>query len=322
MSDADADVPEGKVAKTVASDMPARKPKNAMHSFFTAKPIQFGQNGSSSKPKARGKKTGKSEKAAGSATSTLSALGTSQSASVARSLRAQVQTGEFRPSAAKTQNFRQKILDLDRDATFEPMSKEVLCSTCKEWKKMKEPYNISRFEEHLERGCEPPPPPPPADAKVRTLDQFKLMPPPVKPKKVVPLKVSRPCPGLTAAYDEKVGKYLSRASSTGGGARSLEYYSKQFFKKKYNNLSDAEQQQVVAAQVHDRTWRNDVSPGIVASFATGENPCIKTVHVDADATVTPPCSSCQLVFTSKPYKNALNKPTPDSSNLRYVPLKH
>ncbi|KAJ6530897.1 hypothetical protein B0H10DRAFT_1973510 [Mycena sp. CBHHK59/15] len=49
----------------------------------------------------------------------------------------------------------------------------------------------------------------------------ELVPPATKPKPKkapLPAKVSLPCPGLTAAYNEQVGHYLNRTGSTGAGS--------------------------------------------------------------------------------------------------------
>ncbi|KAJ7127909.1 hypothetical protein C8R44DRAFT_873680 [Mycena epipterygia] len=140
----------------------------------------------------------------------------------------------------------------------------------------------------------------------------------------VPRKKARTAePGLTAAYDEKVGNYLDRTGSNGGGAHAVGYYSDKLFKKEFANLSEQQKQVVYAAQQHDHTWRNDVTPGILASFATGTIACLKTVYIAAPGIASPsPCSSCLLLFTSKSYQNTIKKPAPDAKNLRYVPVRN
>jgi hypothetical protein len=152
------------------------------------------------------------------------------------------------------------------------------------------------------------------------------MPPvqPAKPKKsVVPARVSRPCPGLTAAYNALVGDYLNRTGSDGGGARAVTHYSEKLFKKEFKDLSERQKEIVYSAQQHDHTWRNDVTPGIMASYATGTIACKKSVDVDAKLEASPPpCESCLLLFTSRPYQNAIKKPTPDPKNMRFVPYKN
>ncbi|KAJ6611424.1 hypothetical protein B0H10DRAFT_1809518 [Mycena sp. CBHHK59/15] len=105
--------------------------------------------------------------------------------------------------------------------------------------------------------------------------------------------------------------------STGGGARAVGHYSEQLFQKAYNDLNNDQKEHIITAQLHDRTWRNDASPSIMASFATN---CLKTVEVNAESTeILAPCKSCLLVHTSRSFQNAIHKPTPDPKNLCFVP---
>ncbi|KAJ6471521.1 hypothetical protein C8R45DRAFT_1165330 [Mycena sanguinolenta] len=246
-------------------------------------------------------------------TASASNIGISASASTARKLREQVKNGTFRATAGKTANFQEECRKWDSDAAFEPTCSQVQCSTCKSWLKMKEPYNTYRFQQHAKQPCNPPPPPP----KVNTLTKFLIPSTRPKPKPERLQKILKPCPGITAEYDAKIGLYLDRAASTGGGARALSYYSEQLFNKDYEDLSEPEKDQANMAQLHDRTWRNDVSNGIMATFSTK---CLKTVEIDPASTGSmPPCNECVLVFTSRQYKTAINKPVPDAKNLRFVP---
>ncbi|KAJ6478183.1 hypothetical protein C8R45DRAFT_1216427 [Mycena sanguinolenta] len=246
-------------------------------------------------------------------TASASNIGISASASTARKLREQVKNGTFRATAGKTANFQEECRKWDSDAAFEPTCSQVQCSTCKSWLKMKEPYNTYRFQQHAKQPCNPPPPPP----KVNTLTKFLIPSTRPKPKPERLQKILKPCPGLTAEYDTKIGLYLDRAASTGGGARALSYYSEQLFNKDYEDLSEPEKDQANMAQLHGRTWWNDVSNGIMATFSTK---CLKTVEIDPGSTGSmPPCNECVLVFTSRQYKTAINKPVPDAKNLRFVP---
>ncbi|KAJ7176665.1 hypothetical protein C8R46DRAFT_889360 [Mycena filopes] len=249
-------------------------------------------------------------------------IGASISATNARNLRAQVKAGTFVPSAAKTAKFRNACThkDVDPDAKFEPTSSKVQCSTCKTWVAMKDPYNTSRFREHRSSPCSAPPPPKPLKPKANTLTNF-LTATGTRPKpKDRPQKVSRPCPGLTAAYDPQIGVYLAERAATGGGAHSPAHYAHKLFQKVYATLTDSEKEQVRVAQLHDRAWRNDTSPGIVATFSTK---CLRLVEVTVDPTGTAaPCEECQLVYTLRSYKTAIKKPAAPPENLRFVPHAH
>ncbi|KAF7345674.1 hypothetical protein MVEN_01587100 [Mycena venus] len=297
----------------------SEEPDRSFHPFFTSKSTSLTDNGSSKSKAVEGKKTAKKGSRIHPKSTALPnpSIGASKSATCARNLRIQAQNGEFQPSEARTQRFRSTIRsESDKNATFEPTSKAVQCSVCKKWVQGKESYNTSQFIEHWKKGCKghAPPPPAPPDTKARTLEQFALMPLSAakRLKAVVSAKISMPCPGLTAAYSEKVGDYLERSNANGGGARAIGHYSEKLFKKDFQDLSEHQQQLAYAAQQHGHTWQNDVTEGIMASFATGTTACLKNVEIDAKgAESPPPCESCLLLFTSRAYQNVLNKPQPD-----------
>ncbi|KAJ6620029.1 hypothetical protein B0H10DRAFT_1766249, partial [Mycena sp. CBHHK59/15] len=114
-----------------------------------------------------------------------------------------------------------------------------------------------------------------------------------------------------------------RTVTTSGGASAVSHYSTKLFKKAYKDLNEIQKNQIRTAQFHDRTWRNDTSPGIMALFATGRTPCLKTVNVEAKlAQSPPPCDSCLLLLTLKAFQNTIRKLAPDPENLRYVPQIH
>ncbi|KAJ7229028.1 hypothetical protein GGX14DRAFT_616418, partial [Mycena pura] len=261
-------------------------------------------------------------------------VGISRAATKARELRANAKNGTFVASDAKTAAFRQKIITKwDPDAEFEEMCKRVLCSMCKQWVAMKEPYNIAHFKTHCGgemQGCTRVAPVPRKTAKTQTItmDHFFTALPPAKPVNAVKPKaskmVARPCPGLSAAYDEKCGMYLERSGAPGGGARAVSHYAQALFGgKKFENLTYAEKEQVYAARHHDHTWRNDFTSGIMASFAMGTNACLKTVQVDPHSSAPPaPCTSCRLLFTSKSYQAVLVKPLPKKENFKFVPNRN
>ncbi|KAJ6545247.1 hypothetical protein B0H19DRAFT_1075591 [Mycena capillaripes] len=232
-----------------------------------------------------------------------SSVGISKSATAARKQRANIKSGTFQPSAKRTENFRGKCPKIDPGACFEENSKEVQCSNCKTWVKMQEAYGVTRFKLHVEaKECTPPPPKPLADLTKCTLENFSLVstrPQPKNPPAASTIK--RPCPGLTHAFDEAVGKYLDRAVSNGGGGHAVNYYSLEIFKKEFKDLTKQQKETVYTARAHDHTWRNDM------------------VEIDPNSSTTPPCGSCRLLATTKAFKNAINREASDPKNLRFVP---
>ncbi|KAJ6484793.1 hypothetical protein C8R45DRAFT_1098941 [Mycena sanguinolenta] len=114
---------------------------------------------------------------------------------------------------------------------------------------MQEAYSVTRFKKHVKRNtCTPPPPKPLPDPTKRTLDNFKMASTRPKPQNPPPTPtVKRPCPGLTAAFDEKVGNYLNKATSSDGGAHPVNHYSKEVFKKDFTDLTQKEKDTVYTA---------------------------------------------------------------------------
>ncbi|KAJ6487065.1 hypothetical protein DFH09DRAFT_1457048 [Mycena vulgaris] len=301
----DGDDREKKVAKT--SESTAR----AIHSFFDGRP----KVPAAANPKSKSAKQASSE-------ASSSTIGISKSATAARKQREAIKKGKFQASSTRLHNFQEKCRGFDSGACFEDTASRVQCSICKVWKKMKEPYSVTRFREHVEAGnCSAPPAPESeSDPSKRTLDQFTMVK--MRPKSrnlSPPPTVIRPCPGLTRAFDELVGDYLDRTVATGGGAHSVNHYSAKLFNKQFLDLRQNQKDAVRTACFHDYIWRNDTSPGIMACYATGVTPCLKTVEVDVNATMTPPCSSCKLLRTVKVFKNAIRREAPEPSNLRFVP---
>ncbi|KAF7335957.1 hypothetical protein MSAN_02309100 [Mycena sanguinolenta] len=160
------------------------------------------------------------------------------------------------------------------------------------------------------------------DPTKQTLDSFRIFSTRPKPKNPPPPPtITRPCPGLTRAFDEKVGSYLDRATSSGGGAHPVNHYSEQMFKKDFTDLTEKQKDTVHTARIHDYRWVNNTSPGVMACFAAGSNPCLKTVEVNANSSAVPPCANCKLLATLKLFKTAINRKAADPSNLKIKGLE-
>ncbi|KAK6992640.1 hypothetical protein R3P38DRAFT_3430332 [Favolaschia claudopus] len=263
-----------KVAKTSMDSDPApaaRHPLFSSNASRTRSPSPIPSPPQSTKTRKKSQKHPSND-------SSSSFVGASRSAITARNLRDQVKNGTFQPSAKKTRNFQDNCRAVDPECNFEPTCSKVQCSICKEWKPMKEPYNTSRFKQHAVTLCKPPPPEPKPPNNITNFftKSSGSKPKPLKPR---PQTISVPCPGLTARYDESVGKYLENSLAMGGGSRSLEYYSEEIFRMRYADLSEPQKQQVKTAQIHGRSWTNNTSVGVMATFSAK---CLKRVEIDAE----------------------------------------
>jgi hypothetical protein len=242
--------------------------------------------------------------------------GTSKSAVASRSLRKSVKSGTFNINQEKYQNWKTKILQSDRDAEFDEHDLwKVRHSVCGEWKRVKEPYDATRWKKHL-KDCE--------DMKkkkifktpslfsmgfIKVAKQAGTRAMVIEPPHVVP------CPGITEADDARVTKYLKRTGVLGGGGRSLAVISKERFKKLFSKLEFAKSKKtVVDIQMHEWKWRNDHENLRVYSTS-----CQKDVPDRSTNAKRPkPCSSCITVLRSRPFKTAIRIPIPSDENYKFV----
>ena len=242
--------------------------------------------------------------------------GTSKSAVASRSLRKSVKSGTFNINQEKFRNWKTKILQSDHDAEFDKHDLwKVRHSVCGEWKRVKEPYDTTRWKKHL-RDCE--------EMKkkkiVKTPSLFSMGFIKVAKQAGSMVKESQksphvPCPGITEADDARVTKYLKRTAALGGGGRSLAVISKEKFKKLFSKLKFAKSRKtVVDIQMHEWKWRNDHENLRVYSTS-----CQKTVPDRSTNAKRPkPCSSCITVLQSRPFKNAIRVPIPSDENYKFV----
>ena len=245
---------------------------------------------------------------------TKSGEGTSKSAVASRLLRESVKEGSFTINDEKFQNWRSKILQSDPDAEFDAHNLwKVRHSVCGEWKRVKEPYDATRWNKHV-RECE-------EEMKrkkiVKTPSLFSMGFVKVEKKKTVKIEPPSqvPCPGITEADDARIAKYLKRTGVLGGGGRSLTVISKEKFGRSFTKLKYAKSRKtVVDIQMHEWKWRNDHENLRVYSAS-----CQKVVYSrSADSKRPKPCLSCITVLRSRGFKNAIRIPIPSDKNYKFV----
>ena len=244
--------------------------------------------------------------------------GTSKSAVASRSLRKSVKNGTFNINEEKFQNWRRKILEDDCDAEFDKHDLwRVRHSVCGEWKRVKEPYDATRWNKHL-RDCK--------DMKkkkvlktpslfsmgfVKLAKQADTMVIDPEPQNLPYV----PCPGITEADEARVIRYLKRTGALGGGGRSLAAISKEMFKKLFSKLKIAKNRKtVVDIQMHEWKWRNDHENLRVYSTSCQKNVADRSTNAKRPK----PCSSCLAVLRSRPFKNAIRIPIPSDENYKFV----
>ena len=242
--------------------------------------------------------------------------GTSKSAVASRSLRKSVKSGTFSIKQEKFQNWRAKIVQSDHDAEFDERDIwKIRHSVCGEWKRVKEPYDTTRWKKHL-KTCE-------EEMKkkkirvVKTPSLFSMgfMRVKVAKQTIEPPPIHVPCPGITEVDDGRVTKYLTRTAALGGGGRSLAVISKERFSKLFSKLKLAKSRKtVVDVQMHEWKWRNDHENLRVYSTSCQKN----VLDCSSNAKRPTPCSSCMTVLQSRSFKNAIRIPIPSDENYKYV----
>ncbi|KAF8797488.1 hypothetical protein BYT27DRAFT_7237241 [Phlegmacium glaucopus] len=249
--------------------------------------------------------------------------GTSRSAVASRERRRKLFNGTFKVDERRYRTWQEKVLEDDSEAEFvETDIRIAIHSACRKEVKMKDPFDITRWRDHMGR-CK---------AKGKTRSLFKMpgwgrkktnsqtsvdsiemdlsgdeTPAPKKSN----AKVT--CPGLTEVDNPQIVQYLQRTGVLGGGARSLSAIAKEIYNKLFSKLTkEATRKRVVDTQQHEWQWRNDH-----ANLRVFSTSCQRLVANSAPKRLTP-CSDCYNILRSKAFKNAIAKPTPDKKNYIYI----
>ncbi|KAJ3714523.1 hypothetical protein C8R42DRAFT_591508, partial [Lentinula raphanica] len=109
------------------------------------------------------------------------------------------------------------------------------------------------------------------------------------------------------------------------GGHSLSSLSQDCFQKPFAELSGEQQIIIYTLHTHSRTWDNNTETHIMAVFASGENPCLRTIKVGSvvqDSTTKQPCNNCLLVFHSHHFQTALNRERATGKTMKYIPMAH
>lgn len=251
----------------------------------------------------------------------LGPTGSSRSATAEKEAQEAANRGEFEVNEKKLDNWKAKILLLDKDAEFYKSNIQIVChSSCGLRIKMKEPYNATRFRSHVD-GCKGDKKPSNKSGGTRTLTQMASMynwsdqidKSDVRMSQIEDLKEPLPCPGLTEVDDERIPIYLWRTCAAGGGAQSLVTISELKYDKLFSSLGKKERKIVLDTQVHGWKWRNDH-----ASLRIFSVQCDKVSTERRENQCPLPCSQCLALLSLRSFTNLLNKPVPEEENYIYV----
>ncbi|KAJ6615027.1 hypothetical protein B0H10DRAFT_2220789 [Mycena sp. CBHHK59/15] len=224
---------------------------------------------------------------------------------------AQVRDGTFVVDPARYADWKGKILAKDPRAEFfdGPTNvKRVRHSKCATVVSVKNPYDFTRFQEHLDKDC--PIKHRGTGMSTLSLDSFKSGKSKPGGSRAAPPR-DVPCPGITEDDHPRVPGYLKRTGAMGGGSRSVFKIAMETFRKAFRALGNKRQREVRDTQQHEQKWRNDHTH--LRVFTTS---CEKTVPERTPRTL--PCSACADLLSRKSFKVALKKEAQDSKNYIYT----
>jgi hypothetical protein len=256
--------------------------------------------------------------------------GISRSARDARMANAAVKNGTFQVEDRKYAIFCDKVCAMDPHAEVDEEAISVRHSLCGERKKMKRPYDLTRFKEHVDgtsksqacwlrmraKG----------DAKKsgasgsKTLTSFfkqvvnpssKETSPKAKARDVK--QPTRACPGITAEADAKVATYIKQTGAIGGGAPSRTRITQAVQPgTRYTDLDHQDKKAVMAEQMSQHRWRT--VPQTQQVFTTN---CTKQVRIDSQGATTM-CKECTAILRDRAFRAALRIPMPSQENYIYL----
>ncbi|KAF9780852.1 hypothetical protein BJ322DRAFT_1112246 [Thelephora terrestris] len=268
----------------------------------------------------------------------------SRSASASRRLKELARSADFMVDEKKRKRFEEKCVEMDSEAKFryQDAGWQVLHSKCLKWYKMSEPYNATKFRQHLgtckARGdkqnllitsfFKPKDPNDGTEAKskitVSARNQIFVggsasASPSIKPPQAGNELVAQrqPCLGISKRHDPLVSTYLSRTVVEGAGSVSLQEATEMVFGKgaEYSKLTGKQKADVTTAQSHLRSW--SINRELQVIFSTV---CAK--FVDQDRSPNKTCSNCEKVLRSDSFKRALRvKPAP-FERMKFIPAKY
>ncbi|KZV94435.1 hypothetical protein EXIGLDRAFT_767081 [Exidia glandulosa HHB12029] len=279
----------------------------------------------------------------------------SRSAQHAKAARAAVKAGTFTPDPGRAERWKSTILGLDASAEVNMDScKDVCCSQCGVWWKMKQPYDATRFRTHVEsptacleaqsrkkagkRSVRRP------DQKVTPWSRSAVAqtsttqkspaahdtetspaPSACAASDMAPSSVrstpslsttSARCLGLRSCDYEDVAVILQHGSP-GGGARSKSKIAEEEFQQP--SFDDLTPEQKVAVQILQKSewaWICHADLGVI--FAVDCEKTLRLPSPDAERV----CSKCTLLLKNRRFRSIANKPLPKAENRKYTPKEY
>jgi len=233
-----------------------------------------------------------------------------------KSLRDESKKLKIPSTGQRLSNFQEKITNKDPYAEFRDNNLLLVrCSACTEWLTMRVVYDVRRWKDHRAtkkclKNC---------STGLTTCSLLSLGFSKSLGIPALPLHGTRsfPCPGLLCETDPCVDRYMSRTSSTGGGAPSHLSIAKDLFNLNdeilWKNLDARQQKMVIRREELSQVWKISRPTGSIFSST-----CEVTVHQSASAHPYP-CSECDGLYKVHKFLVAINRQMPAEENMKYIP---
>lgn len=231
--------------------------------------------------------------------------GISRAARHAQKMREARLTGNQHINERLYGKFKQKVLEWDPNARFDPKRWVVQHSTCRKDITTKSLYAPGYFIDHVHR-CK----------TATTLHDFfgDSGPSLISSKSSPSTHIELPCSGLTAAHDSRIQTYLQRPTALGGGGKSKLTLAKQKFGKRYSKLTNRQKAEV--DRLNEASWLWVVKHQHGAVFSSS---CEKTVKVLNELENHENlCTACRSVLHQKTFRNAISLPEPSTANMKFI----
>ena len=269
----------------------------------------------------------------------------SRSANASRKLKSLARSGDFTIDERKRERFEGKCVEMDGSAQFryQGASWQVLHSRCLGWYRMSEPYNTTKFKQHVET-CKAkgemqnlsitnffkPKDPNSTNTGAKSITasgrkqifirgSTSTSPVPLTPHINSKLTIqNQPCCGISDVHNPLISTYISRTVVEGAGSISLQKAAKMVYgdDTEYSKLTESQRETVAITQSHLRSWSINRERRVV--FSTN---CKKFIE-PGKSLKTLICNDCETVLRSDAFKQVLRVKPPLLERMKFIPLKY
>lgn len=248
-------------------------------------------------------------------------VGMSKQAVWKRNVLEQINDGTWVRDIQKWETYTSKLVTLDPhfEVSDDPRhARSVKHSCCGSWVLMALPYDIGRFQAHVD-SCSYST----ASGGMRTLHSYGIMNINTQSPSLSVASISSspphtdlPCPGITEKDDLRIAQYMKRTPVNSARGGSIQDIAEALFSNDFKDLSQKDKDIVRQKQVQSHVWSND--PIRKSVHAIGKNACEGKARLAKDGSLMP-CNKCLALLTLRAFRNAISRKSRENGNRRYTP---